>query len=421
MMPRTVTQQALVVMLIYLLLITLAGAITTANILTNRSTIVYLIEHTLAEVDTNGHVNALVNRALAEVLMFARTGQAEERQSAVALLREAQANLTQLDVLIAADNRSDPQQPKRLALQQRRRALFEQVRSSVEGIFDAVDAGDAVALDAALNNLEQLETPRNQLEAETNAFFDNEAAAVTATLANSARRDLLILGLTLTVFTVLTSAVLWVLRRRVIRPINTLAHTAGLIAEGRLDQQIAVTSRDEIGELQRAFNTMIDKLHQQRTALETRSADLASSLETQQQLLATVQQLSAPLLPLWDDLLVLPIVGYVDSQRAAAMLDTLLYGISQRSARSVILDVTGLVALDSAALHFLQQAIQSARLLGAQVALAGLGAATAQAIVEQGLDFGHAPAYLDLRSAVQAVVLPAAVSRGPGALALNGR
>lgn len=404
-MLRTITQRVVVVMLSYLLLIALFALIMTTNIFANRRGVVHLTEHTLTEVDANGHFNTLLSRAIAEAVTYSRTGQPNDREQIEGLLQEAQANLARINTSITADNRLDLQgQSERLALQQRRSALFDQVRRYIGDLVRADTANDNGGVERALAALEQLEGEAEQLNKDADALFERDAATIAAAFDTSTRRDLYGLMAALICFTLPSAGAIWVLRRHIIGPVKTLAHSASVVTRGNLEQQIQITSQDEIGELQRAFNTMVHELREQRTAVETRSAELQHSLVAQQQLLATVQQLSTPLLPLWEGLLVLPLVGYIDPARATAIQETLLQGISQRRARHVILDVTGLVALDDAALRFLQQAVQAGRLLGAQVALAGVTAAAAQAIVGQGLDLGGAPTYRDLHSALQAAL-----------------
>lgn len=424
-MLRTITLRVVIVMLGYLLLIALVALVMTTNIFANRRSVAHLTEHTLIEVDANGDFNTLLNRAVAEAATFSRTGQARDREQVEALLQGAQASLATLNTSIIANDRLDNQRhSERLAVQQRRSILFDQVRRYVTDLLRADAANDNVGVERALAALDQLEEEGEQLEQDAHTLFEYDVAAVTAAFASGTRRGLFGLAGALTCFTLITAAAIWVLRRRVIEPIKALAHSASVITSGDLDQQIQVTSQDEIGALQHAFNMMIHDLRKQRAAIETRSAELQHSLAAQQQLFATVQQLSTPLLPLWEDVLVLPIVGYIDPARAAAMQETLLQGISQRRARHVILDMTGLVALDDVALRFLQQAVQAGGLLGAQVALAGVTSATAQAIVAQGLDLGAAHTFRDLHSAVQAALhatqTQAGGLRAPGALAFSG-
>ncbi len=149
-----------------------------------------------------------------------------------------------------------------------------------------------------------------------------------------------------------------------------------------------------------AFANMLAQVRRQQAALAEQNGALQRTLSEQQSLLETIQALSTPLLPVGQGVVVLPIVGHVDAQRAAALLDTVLKGTTARSAHTVIVDLTGLAALDREVGAFLQRLIRATRLLGASVLLAGINAALARQIVAQGLDLGQASSYRDLQSAI---------------------
>jgi rsbT co-antagonist protein RsbR len=94
-----------------------------------------------------------------------------------------------------------------------------------------------------------------------------------------------------------------------------------------------------------------------------------------------IRELSTPLIPLADGVVVLPIVGTIDSSRAQQILETLLEGISSRQAEAAILDITGVRVVDTQVAQALLRAARAARLLGAQVVLTGIGAEIAQTLV----------------------------------------
>lgn len=411
-MFHTLTRQVIATTATFLLLLVVAGIISVATIFENQNATSELTQNRIKEIDTTGHFNTLMGRAIGEVFAFARTGEPEDRAEAQAALVEAESNLATLSGF-SNERFNAQEQNTRIVLQQRRVLLFQQVRQYVGDAIRALEAGNDASADRALEVLEQFEADSEQIETESDALELRDGIAVSAAFANGTRRDLVIVAGLLLSFMVLGAVIVVLVRRRIIQPINRLVQAVGLVAQGDLDQRVAVQSNNEIGQLQRAFNEMISELHTQRTVLEDSSAELRSSVERQQQLLATVQQLSAPLLPLWEGVLVLPIVGYVDSTRAAALLNTLLTGISQRRAHNVILDVTGLAAVDQGALDFIQQAVQAGRLLGAQMSLAGMNGETAQRIVAQDVQLGQIRTFRDLHSAVEAALPASDQQDGP--------
>lgn len=188
------------------------------------------------------------------------------------------------------------------------------------------------------------------------------------------------------------------------RPILNLAHMSEAISAGDFSQRVPVTRRDEIGLLQQNFNRMAENILAQQTALAARNAELEQSMQAQRQLFETVQQLSTPLLPVWEGVVVMPIVGHVDAARGQAILDTLLRGIAERRARVAILDITGIAAVDTSVVAILTRAMQAAALIGATPMLAGISATTAHLIVQQGIADLRVQTYRNLQSAIVAAI-----------------
>jgi rsbT co-antagonist protein RsbR len=108
-------------------------------------------------------------------------------------------------------------------------------------------------------------------------------------------------------------------------------------------------------------------------------------LEAQRQL---IQELGTPVLPVREGILVLPLVGAVDSRRAMQIMETLLEAITQHQAGIVIIDITGVPMVDTSVADYLIQAARAARLVGAQIVLVGIGSVIAQTLVQLGVDLG---------------------------------
>ncbi|HEY0736319.1 MAG TPA: CHASE3 domain-containing protein [Herpetosiphonaceae bacterium] len=205
------------------------------------------------------------------------------------------------------------------------------------------------------------------------------------------------------------------------RRVSLVAQAATNMAQGDLLVRCQVPpSRDEVGRMSAAFNSMADTIQQRTNDLEAKNHAIQQASERQQQLFETVQQLSTPLLPVLDGLVVLPIVGHIDTRRADDIMRTLLHGVAQQKARVAILDVTGIATLDTHVIMLLLQAIQATELLGARVLLAGITAPMAQVIITQGIDLRHLRTYKDLRSAIESVLI-AQDRNGAGPLALSSR
>lgn len=101
---------------------------------------------------------------------------------------------------------------------------------------------------------------------------------------------------------------------------------------------------------------------------------------------AALRELSAPLLPVHEQVLVLPLVGSVDAARVDRVLETLLAGIVERRARVAILDVTGVRQMDAGVASALARVARAVELLGAEVVITGISPVVAQTLVEIGAD-----------------------------------
>jgi rsbT co-antagonist protein RsbR len=110
--------------------------------------------------------------------------------------------------------------------------------------------------------------------------------------------------------------------------------------------------------------------------------------EALQQLQLTVQELSTPILELWDDVLALPVIGIVDSRRSADMMERLLDEITHKQCRFVIIDITGVEVVDSATADHFIKLVKAVELLGARCILTGARGAVAQTLVSLGVDLG---------------------------------
>ncbi len=99
---------------------------------------------------------------------------------------------------------------------------------------------------------------------------------------------------------------------------------------------------------------------------------------------ATLEELSTPLIPVSDTLMVMPLIGSMDSRRAQQVLDTLLRGVANARAEIVIIDITGVSIVDTQVANALIRAAQAVKLLGAQVMLTGIRPEVAQTLVGLG-------------------------------------
>ncbi|UQA59778.1 CHASE domain-containing protein [Polyangium aurulentum] len=115
---------------------------------------------------------------------------------------------------------------------------------------------------------------------------------------------------------------------------------------------------------------------------------------------ARLAELSTPLIPLHDRILLMPLIGTMDAQRAQQVLETVAVGVTNRQARAAIIDITGVPTVDTQVASVLLQTAQVIRLLGAEVVLTGINPAVAQTIVRMGIDLGDIVTRGDLASGI---------------------
>lgn len=111
--------------------------------------------------------------------------------------------------------------------------------------------------------------------------------------------------------------------------------------------------------------------------------------EQEQQLIAqalTLRELSTPLIPLSNNIVVMPLVGTIDTWRAQQIMEALLTGVAHHAAETVIIDITGIIYVDTQVAQALMQAAQAVRLLGAQVMLTGVQPQMALTLIQLGID-----------------------------------
>jgi PAS domain S-box-containing protein len=115
---------------------------------------------------------------------------------------------------------------------------------------------------------------------------------------------------------------------------------------------------------------------------------------------ATLRALSTPLLPIAEGVVVMPLIGNIDSSRAQQVLETLLAGIVAHQASQVILDVTGVPVVDAQVADALVGVAKAVRLLGAQAILTGIQPAIARTLVDLDADLGPVETRATLESGI---------------------
>jgi len=114
-----------------------------------------------------------------------------------------------------------------------------------------------------------------------------------------------------------------------------------------------------------------------------------------------IRELSTPVLQVRERLLILPIIGVIDSQRARQVTEQLLRGIRANRAKVVVIDITGVPTVDSTVANHLVQTVDASRLMGATVIVTGLSSEIAQTLVTIGVDLTKMKTVGDLQGGIE--------------------
>jgi anti-anti-sigma factor len=126
-----------------------------------------------------------------------------------------------------------------------------------------------------------------------------------------------------------------------------------------------------------------------RSVMDTHRMQLqiqAEMIATQQQL---IRELSTPLIPVSDAVMIVPLIGAINTARATQITEAVLDAVSRQHTRILIIDITGIAVVDTSVINYLLQMAQAAQLLGTTVLLVGISPEVAQTIVHLGVDLSR--------------------------------
>lgn len=190
--------------------------------------------------------------------------------------------------------------------------------------------------------------------------------------------------------------------------IDVLVHLASQVTSALTSVNLHHALFEERNNLDAKVQERTRELQQAQEALQQQYIKAQQSSTIQQQLQQSLiqmqddqlRELSAPLIPLNDTTLLLPIIGTIDDRRVVMIMETLLEGIAEHQADFAIVDVTGVREVDMSIAQALVRIARSVRLLGASVILSGISPALAKTLVEIGTDMSD----IVLRRTVQTAI-----------------
>ena len=179
--------------------------------------------------------------------------------------------------------------------------------------------------------------------------------------------------------------------------------TAANILGGALERQQAQEALEgAYAEVERQVEERTAELKRETAERERAQQENArlqqEVIEAQKQAL---QELSTPIIPVMDRIIVMPLIGGIDTMRARDVTRALLAGIREHPAKAVILDITGVPIVDSGVAAYLNKTIQAARLKGAHTIVTGVSNAVAETIVDLGIDWSDIETLGDLQTGLR--------------------
>ncbi|MDQ0273206.1 STAS domain-containing protein [Cytobacillus purgationiresistens] len=179
--------------------------------------------------------------------------------------------------------------------------------------------------------------------------------------------------------------------------VNTLDVFGDLVYEG-MEKDGLVDSKNQV-------KVMHDINHWMKAMISEIINDYTSTWErTISNQKMALQELSAPLIPVFDGITVMPLVGTIDTDRAKQIMENLLQGAVKHRSEVVLIDITGVPVVDTMVAHHIIQAAGAVRLIGATCMIVGIRSEIAQTIVSLGIDLSRVITKNTLKSGVEAAL-----------------
>lgn len=155
-------------------------------------------------------------------------------------------------------------------------------------------------------------------------------------------------------------------------------------------------SPEEINDLIYDFDKWVTPIYNQM--IESYSLTWEKTVSLQK---IALQELSAPLIPVFEKISIMPLVGTIDTERARLIMENLLTGVVKHRADVVLIDITGVPVVDTMVAHHIIQAADAVRLVGARCMLVGIRPEIAQTIVNLGIDLNQITTTSTLRKGIE--------------------
>lgn len=143
---------------------------------------------------------------------------------------------------------------------------------------------------------------------------------------------------------------------------------------------------DEFTPFAMYLNTLISSIQRTTDELSVKNKTLEEKIYTIKKQTKAIKELSTPVIQIWDKVLVLPIIGVVDTRRSEQMMIDVLEKVVELEAECVIVDITGVETVDTGTADHFMKMVRAVRLLGAECFITGVSPLIAQTITHIGVE-----------------------------------
>lgn len=159
-------------------------------------------------------------------------------------------------------------------------------------------------------------------------------------------------------------------------------------ASGDFEVKVSIDTEkdDTLTAVETGMNYLIVDLGSQVNESRKRAQELEEKLNVIELQRQAIEELSTPIIKIWDQVLVLPLIGALDTRRSQNLTEALLTNIAFTQTKVAILDITGVPTVDSAVANHLLKTVSAVKLLGAECVVTGIKPEVAQTIVHLGVD-----------------------------------
>lgn len=170
--------------------------------------------------------------------------------------------------------------------------------------------------------------------------------------------------------------------------VENIEEVLAAAAGGDFDAEITIDMEetDIMTSVETGINLLITDLGDEVRKSLKRAEELQEKLNLIEKQREAIEELSTPIIKIWEQVLVLPLIGALDTRRSQKLTENLLTEIAVSQSRVAILDITGVPTVDSAVANHLLKTVASVKLLGAECVVSGIRPEVAQTIVHLGVD-----------------------------------